>query len=81
MADKAIRIAVLESDFASLSALGLPLLFGIQLQQSCLKLSEAHWTARSTVGSLSVSFFWPASENINVLNFGRRRRRGRGVRS
>ena len=39
LADKAIRIAVLEGDFASLCALGLPLSLGVQLQQSCLKLS------------------------------------------
>ena len=63
MADKAIRVAVLDGDFASLCALGFPLSLGIQLQQSYLKLSEAHWTARSTSGGFSVSFFWPAPEN------------------
>ena len=64
MADKAIRVAVLDGNFASLCALGFPLSLGIQLQPSCLKLSEAHWTARSTSGGFSVSFFWPAPENV-----------------
>ena len=76
MADKAIRIAVLEGDFASLCALGLPLSLGVQLQQSCLKLSEAHWTARSTGGGFSVNF-WPAPENVNVLLKKKRKNRNK----
>ena len=67
-----------ESDFASLCALGFPLSLGVQLQQSCLKLSEAHWTVRSTSGGFSVSFFWPASENVKVQLKKKRKRRYRG---
>ena len=40
MADKAIKVAVLEGDFASLCALGFPLPLSLQLQQSCLRLNE-----------------------------------------
>ena len=84
MADKAIRVAVLDGDLASLCALGFPLSLGIQLQQSCLKLSEAHWTARSTSGGFSVSFFWPAPENVEnkseVQSKKKRRKRKRRQR-
>ena len=48
MADKCIRVVVLEGDFAGLSAVGFPLSLSFQLQQKALKLSEAMWTARST---------------------------------
>ena len=82
MADRAIRVAVLEGDYASLCALGLPLSLSIQLQQSCLKLCGAQWTARSTDGGFSVSLFWPsAPENVRSdakLKKKRRRRRKRG---
>ena len=48
MADRSIRVAVLEGDFASLSAAGFPLSLSLQLQESALKLSDAMWTAKST---------------------------------
>ena len=35
MADRAIKLAMLEGDFASLRALGFPLPLSFQLQQSC----------------------------------------------
>ena len=60
MADKSIRVSVLEGDLAVLSSVGLPLSLCVQLQVSCLKLNEAQWTARSTPGGFSVSLFWPA---------------------
>ncbi len=60
MADKPIRVSVLEGDFAVMSSVGLPLSLCVQLQVSCLKLKEALWTARSTPGGFSVSLFWPA---------------------
>ena len=53
MADNNIKVAVLEGDFVQLVFLS-PL-----LQQSALKLSEAIWTAKSTIRGFSVSFFWP----------------------
>ena len=74
MADKAIKVAVLEGDFASLCALGFPLPLSLQLQQSCLRLNEAMWTARSTNGGFSVSFFWPASDLKGQVQPKKRRR-------
>ena len=79
MADRAIRVAVFEGDFASLCALGFPLSLGVQLQQSYLKLSEAQWSARSSSGGVSVSCFWPAPENMKVQpKKKKRKRRHRG---
>ena len=77
MADRAIKVVVLEGNFASLCALGFPRSLSIQLQQSCLKLSEAHWTSRSTDTGFSVSFFWPAPERVNmpVMDMKRKRRK------
>ena len=37
MADKCIRVVVLEGDFAGLSAVGFPLSLSFQLQQNYLK--------------------------------------------
>ena len=59
MADKSIRVAVLEGDFAGLSAAHSHF-NSLQLQQSALKLPDAMWTAKSTAGGFSVSFFWPS---------------------
>ena len=56
-------LAVLEDDFASLVGLGFPLSLSLQLQESCLRLNQALWTAKSTKGGFSVSFFWPASDS------------------
>ena len=41
-------MAVLEGNFASLSAAGFPLSLSLQLQESALKLFDAMWTAKST---------------------------------
>ena len=54
MADMPIKVAVLEGDIASLCALGFPLLLSLQLQQSCLRLIEAMWTAKSSSGGSGV---------------------------
>jgi len=64
MADKPIKVAVLEGDFAALSLLGFPLGVAIQLQQSNLNLADALWTAKSSNSGFSVSFFWPASDRV-----------------
>ena len=60
MADRSIKVAVLEGDFAGLSAAGFPLSLCVQLQRSALKLTDALWTAKSSAGGFSVSFFWPS---------------------
>ena len=41
MADKSIKVAVLEGDFAAICDLGFPFSLGLQLQSTGLKLSEA----------------------------------------
>ena len=62
MADKSIKVAVLEGEFASLSGLGFPFSLSIQLQESCLTPSNAQWTVKSTRSGFSVSFLWPAPD-------------------
>ena len=62
MANKAVRVAVIEGDFASLVGLGFPLSLSLQLQESNLRLDQALWTAKSTKGGFSVSLFWPAPD-------------------
>ena len=82
MADKSIRVAVLEGDFAVLSSVGLPLSLCVQLQVSCLKLSEALWTARKTPGGFSVNLFWPApAPERNGGSKRRKRRKRRGAKA
>ena len=75
--EKAIKVAVLEGDFATLVDLGFPLSLSIQLQESCLTLSKALWTAKSTNSGFSVSLFWPAPELKDKHQPRRRRRRRR----
>ena len=45
MADKPIKVALLEGDAAVLSLLVFPLGLTIELQQSNLNLADALWTA------------------------------------
>ena len=73
MADRSIRVAVLEGDFVSLSAAGFPL--SLQLQESALKLPDAMWTAKSTADSFSVSLVSPHNSAMT-----RRRRERKGER-
>ena len=77
MVDRAIKVSVLEGDFASLSTVGFPLSLCIQLQLSQLKLKEAMWTAKYTNGGFSVNFFWPTSapEKVNVQSKKKRKRK------
>ena len=63
MADKAVKVAVLEGDFASLLNLGFPFSLSFQLQEGSLRLNQALWIAKSTKGEFSVSFFWPALDS------------------
>ena len=62
MANKPIKVVVLEGHFASLPALGFPLALSLQLQQSCLRLTDAMWTPKSTNDGFSVCLFWPAPD-------------------
>ena len=73
----AIKVSVLEGDFAQLSTLGLPLPLCIQLQISCLKLDEAMWTAKSSSGGFSVNLFWPPEEIVQSKKRRKRRRRAK----
>ena len=66
MADKPIKKAVLEGDFAALSLLGFPLGLAIQLQQSNLNLADALWTAKSSNSGFSVIFFFLACTSDRV---------------
>ena len=54
MADRAIKVSVLEGNFA-LRNLGLPLSVSIQLQEMGLRLPDALWTVRSSSSGFSVS--------------------------
>ena len=76
MADRAIKVAVLEDDFAALCNLGLPLSVSLQLQEMGLKLPTALWTVRSSSSGFSVSLFWP-SKSDSVRRHKRRRRRAK----
>ena len=57
-----LKAAVLEGQYASLEDHGVPLSVCLQLQQLGVKLHEAQWTARHSLGGFSISFFWPALE-------------------
>ena len=59
MADRAIKVSVLEGNFAALCNLGLPLSVSIQLQEMGLRLPDALWTVRSSSSGFSVSLFSP----------------------
>jgi len=59
MANRGIKVAVLEGDFAAICDLGLSFSLCLQLQSSDLKLCEAMWSAKSSSTGFSVSLFWP----------------------
>ena len=77
MADKPIKVLLLEGDFAPLSALGFPLSLSLQLQHSCMSLADAMWTAKSTKDGFSVSFFWPVSDSAKPDAQPKRKRKRR----
>ena len=69
MANRAIKVAVLEGDFAAICDLGLPFSLCLHLQSSDLKLCEAMWSAKSSSTGFSVSLFWPygvSTERVNL---------------
>ena len=71
-ASAAIRVCVLEGNYARMPELGLPLSLAVELQSRNLRLDSSLWTARSSNGGYSVSFFWPSLQ--------RKRRRHRRQR-
>ena len=71
MVDRAIKVAVLEGDFAAICDLGFPFSLSLQLQSCDLKLSEAMWTAKS---SSSVSLYWPSGALTEKVEPKRKRR-------
>ena len=75
MVDRAIKVVILEGDFAAICDLGFPIALCLQLQTNALKLSEAMWTAKSSGSGFSVSLFWPTSKVSNVKSQKKRRRR------
>ena len=81
MADRPIKVALLEGDFAVLSLLGFPLGLTIQLQQSNLNLADALWTAKSSKSGFSVSFYWPAQVTTSKTKRKRKRRRSKQAKA
>ena len=78
MADKRIKIVLLEGEFAALFAMGFPTFVCLQLQESGLKVTEAMWSTKSSSAGFSVSFFWPALTNLsNKASWHKRRKRHR----
>ena len=57
VANIAVKVAVVEGDFASLVGLGFPLSLSLHLQEKSLRLSQANWAAKSTRGGFSINLF------------------------
>lgn len=84
MADRAIKVAVLEGDFAAICDLGLPFSLCLQLQSSDLKLCEAMWSAKSSSTGFSVSLFWPygvSTERVKSKKKRSRRKRSKASKT
>ena len=79
MANKSIRVTVLEGNFATLSMAGFPLLLCMQLQTSGLKLCDAMWTAKSSAGGFSVGV--SSKPAIDKGKEQKRRKRRRKIRA
>ena len=62
MAEKHVKVAMLEDDFAALSELGLPFSMSFPLQSAGHKLSKALWTAKSSSTGFSISLIWPLQQ-------------------
>ena len=71
---------MLEGDFATLSVAGFPLSLSMQFQTSGLKLSDAMWTAKSSNGGFSVSFFWPSVSSKAATDKEKKQKRRRRKR-
>ena len=70
MADKRIKVVVLEGEFAALSAMGFPTSVCLQLQESGLKVAKAMWSTKSSSAGFSVSFFCHHTRSQNVRGVG-----------
>ena len=64
MVDRAIKVAVLEGDFAAICDLGFPFSLSLHLQSCDIKLSEAMWTHKSSSSGFSVSLYWPSGATL-----------------
>ena len=78
MADKRIKVVLLEGEFAALSAMGFPTSVCLQLQESGLKVTEAMWSTRSSSAGFSVSFFAKSPHKVAKR---KRRRRCRNTKA
>lgn len=81
MVDRAIKVAILEGDFAAICDLGFPLALSPQLQTNALKLYESLWTAKSSGSGFSVSLFWPSTKVSHMKSPKKNRRHGRNSRT
>ena len=75
--EAAIRVFVLEGQYAQLSYLGFPASLLMELQRAGLRLDNAKWSTRLSDAGFSVSFVWPAAPSMTA----QRRRRKRKPRS
>ena len=82
-----ILVSVLESTYTKLRKFGVPLPVCICMQDKGLQLESAQWTARQSCGGFSVTFFWPAPNQVTKATVkpsakrkGRKRRRPKPVR-
>ena len=75
--DAAIRVYVLEGQYAQLSYLGFPVSLLIELQRAGLRLDNAKWSTRLSDAGFSVSFFWPAARPRASAHRRRRKRKPR----
>ena len=71
----AIRVYVLEGQYAQLSTLGFPASLVLELQERGLRLDNAKWSSRRSDAGFSVSFFWPVALTSQRRRCRRRRRK------
>ena len=54
-----IHVSVIEGEFASLKALGIPIPVCMHVQHGGFTFRKAMWTAKQSASEFSISFFWP----------------------
>jgi hypothetical protein len=75
--DAAIRVYVLEGQYAQLSYLGFPVSLLMELQRAGLRLDNAKWSTRLSDAGFSVSFFWPAARQCDSTPSSEKKRKPR----